>query len=234
MFKVETDTSNNDAVFLICDNAIAHAGLAQILSGSGFRVVDTLATAPALCLIDASTPSETVLETVRAIKSQLPLIKIALLGDEFGRDFVVAAISADVDGFCSTKSKPEVLIKSLELVVLGEKMLPVVLVQALLSQASLKHPPMNATVDDNSSDPRVQKLSPREKAILQAIMGGDPNKVIARKLDVAEATVKVHVKAILRKVGAANRTQAAMWAAAHFVEADRPSSENANEGQRLN
>ncbi|MBB4039962.1 two-component system nitrate/nitrite response regulator NarL [Microvirga flocculans] len=55
-------------------------------------------------------------------------------------------------------------------------------------------------------------MSPREKEILQSLMGGDANKVIARKLDVTEATVKVHVKSILRKIGAANRTQAAMWA----------------------
>jgi two-component system nitrate/nitrite response regulator NarL len=41
---------------------------------------------------------------------------------------------------------------------------------------------------------------------------GEPNKVIARKLDITEATIKVHVKAILRKIGASNRTQAAMWA----------------------
>jgi two-component system nitrate/nitrite response regulator NarL len=47
-------------------------------------------------------------------------------------------------------------------------------------------------------------------------MGGAPNKIIARQLDVTEATVKVHVKAILRKVGAANRTQAAMWATEHL------------------
>jgi two-component system nitrate/nitrite response regulator NarL len=47
-------------------------------------------------------------------------------------------------------------------------------------------------------------------------MQGSPNKIIARKLDVAEATVKVHVKAILRKTGAANRTQAAVWATEHL------------------
>jgi two-component system nitrate/nitrite response regulator NarL len=45
-------------------------------------------------------------------------------------------------------------------------------------------------------------------------MGGNSNKVIARELDVCEATVKVHVKAILRKLEVNNRTQAAMWASA--------------------
>jgi len=44
------------------------------------------------------------------------------------------------------------------------------------------------------------------------MVGGDSNKVIARKIDIAEATVKVHVKAILRKIRLSNRTQAAIWA----------------------
>ena len=52
-------------------------------------------------------------------------------------------------------------------------------------------------------------------------MQGSPNKVIARELDVAEATVKVHVKAILRKIQVSNRTQAAIWATEN-MSADAP------------
>jgi two-component system nitrate/nitrite response regulator NarL len=48
--------------------------------------------------------------------------------------------------------------------------------------------------------------------ILGCLREGAPNKLIARKLKITEATIKVHVKAILRKIGASNRTQAAMWA----------------------
>jgi two-component system nitrate/nitrite response regulator NarL len=55
------------------------------------------------------------------------------------------------------------------------------------------------------------QLSPREKSILRCLVEGDSNKCIARKIDIAEATVKVHVKAILRKIRVQNRTQAAIW-----------------------
>jgi DNA-binding CsgD family transcriptional regulator len=55
-------------------------------------------------------------------------------------------------------------------------------------------------------------LSPRQKSILRHLITGDSNKTIARKTQLAEATVKVHVKAILRKIQVHNRTQAAMWA----------------------
>jgi two-component system nitrate/nitrite response regulator NarL len=58
----------------------------------------------------------------------------------------------------------------------------------------------------------VPELSTREKCILRCLIFGDSNKVVARKMDIAEATVKVHIKAILRKIRAQNRTQAAIWA----------------------
>src|SRR5258707_8839975 len=61
---------------------------------------------------------------------------------------------------------------------------------------------------DNTLAPQ---LSTREKSILRCLIEGDSNKCIARKIDIAEATVKVHVKAILRKIRVQNRTQAAIW-----------------------
>jgi DNA-binding CsgD family transcriptional regulator len=62
-----------------------------------------------------------------------------------------------------------------------------------------------------TEDRTTQLLSPREKSIMQCLIEGASNKTIARKIDIAEATVKVHVKAILRKIRVHNRTQAAIW-----------------------
>jgi two-component system nitrate/nitrite response regulator NarL len=225
MFKSELGKNDSYSIttLLVCNNVIARAGLTQILSEAGFTPVDTLEAMPFLCVVDASQPSETVLETVRAIKSHLPLSKVALLGNDFDIDFVRAAFSAAVDGFCSISSEREVLLKSLELIALGEKILPGALVQLLLSQAATgpRQGQLSSAAPQSSPDPRFNKLSPREKEILQSLMGGDANKVIARKLDITEATIKVHVKAILRKIGAANRTQAAMWASGNLAELDQ-------------
>ena len=63
----------------------------------------------------------------------------------------------------------------------------------------------------SAEEPAAPHLSPREKAILSCLIDGNSNKSIARKIDIAEATVKVHVKAILRKIRVQNRTQAAIW-----------------------
>ena len=59
---------------------------------------------------------------------------------------------------------------------------------------------------------KAPRLSARQKLILRCLIDGDPNKTIARKIHITEATVKVHVKAILRKIRVHNRTQAAIWA----------------------
>jgi two-component system nitrate/nitrite response regulator NarL len=67
------------------------------------------------------------------------------------------------------------------------------------------------TIVVTEKTPIAPHLSPREKAILSCLIEGNSNKCIARKIDTAEATVKVHVKAILRKIRVQNRTQAAIW-----------------------
>jgi DNA-binding NarL/FixJ family response regulator len=72
--------------------------------------------------------------------------------------------------------------------------------------------PIVLPLPDPMPAPAHVRLSPREKAILYGLMDGCSNKVIARKLNVAEATIKVHVKAVLRKLRMNNRTQAAIWA----------------------
>jgi two-component system nitrate/nitrite response regulator NarL len=65
------------------------------------------------------------------------------------------------------------------------------------------------------SGPSPDLLSPREREILLLIARGDSNKLIARALDIAETTVKIHVQHILRKLGLSSRVQAAVYATAH-------------------
>ena len=65
----------------------------------------------------------------------------------------------------------------------------------------------------------VHKLSPREIDVLKHLAGGASNKIIARACDLAEATVKIHVKNVLRKLKTQNRTQAALWAVEHGIRA---------------
>jgi two-component system nitrate/nitrite response regulator NarL len=198
--------------------------LAQLLSGSRFAVTHHAGSAPDLVILDAGGPAQGALDLLRAAKSQHPTSRVVAVASEFDLGLIQLLVSAGVDSFCLTTSRREVLIKIFELTLLGERVLPATVVQsvvhrtATISGASHGAP----SADQQPSDPKARKLSPRETVILQSIMGGDANKVIARKLDVTEATVKVHVKSILRKIGAVNRTQAAMWANENLRAKDRP------------
>jgi two-component system, NarL family, nitrate/nitrite response regulator NarL len=215
---------------LICDNSLLHSGLQRILSGTQFTLVeDAAATAarlgievaqgPALVILAVSQLSSRTTEMVRQVNDCHPVARIVLLADHFDPEFVRQGLEAGANGFCLTGSSPEVLITSLELVMLGELALPAKLVLSMLDAVVLSPEPEPASKVPNepkASDPKARSLSAREAEILSSLMEGEPNKIIARKLHVAEATVKVHVKAILRKIGATNRTQAAMWAKGHL------------------
>jgi two-component system nitrate/nitrite response regulator NarL len=102
-----------------------------------------------------------------------------------------------------------------------------------IAMAAMQHtrPPVNgaSTSDPNVSDSDTQcvppfrnlpKLSEREAQILDGLVKGHANKVIARLCDITEATVKVHMKSILRKIQVGNRTQAAIWALEHGYPCD--------------
>ena len=228
---------NSFATILICSNLLLRVGLKHLLESTRFAVSDIVFdeaapwrhhfhTQPVLFIVDASNVSEKLLNFIELLKKRLPEAKIVLVADQFDVRLVRRGFAAGIDGFCSAASGREVLIKSLELVMMGERILPGALVRSMLSQVAL-------TADNDHDrpmaeplpfDPGMHKLSNREAEILKCIMQGEPNKVIARKLDVAEATIKVHVKAILRKIGVANRTQAAMWANEHFTRKPGPRS----------
>jgi two-component system nitrate/nitrite response regulator NarL len=172
-------------------------------------------------IIDATQNTGRVLEVIRRVKGQSPETRIVALADHLDFGFVKMDHEAGVTGFCPTASGPEVLIKSLELVMLGEAVLPFEVLRSFIDAAhqSESQPFRDSTAEPKLSDLKECKLSVREAEILGCLTKGEPNKVIARKLDITEATIKVHVKAILRKIGASNRTQAAMWASQRLPRA---------------
>ena len=92
---------------------------------------------------------------------------------------------------------------SLQLVLLGEMVFPTQMASFWTQRSS--RPNVAAARDI------AQKLSTRESQILHCLVAGSSNKAIARQLEITESTVKVHMKSLLRKINAANRTQAAIW-----------------------
>jgi two-component system, NarL family, nitrate/nitrite response regulator NarL len=106
-------------------------------------------------------------------------------------------------------------------VMLGETILPVAMLSMVIDRAANADDDddrvtvaraAETAVEDATESRGMPQLSDREKCILNYLIEGESNKSIARKIEIAEATVKVHVKAILRKIRVQNRTQAAIWA----------------------
>lgn len=223
---LQTANEPSVRVFPVCSSSLLRLGLENILSNTRFvvqsakfddssDVLDDEAGAPVLFIVDGGNHPSDAVDLVRYLRAQSPTGKIVVLADHFEVENVTAAWAAGANGFCLSDIKHDILIRSLELVMLGEAVLPFALVSSAmegLAHHAQAQPAEGAWNADNS-DVKGRKLSSREAEILIYLQEGAPNKVIARKLKLSEATVKVHVKAILRKVGAGNRTQAALWAA---------------------
>jgi two-component system nitrate/nitrite response regulator NarL len=172
-----------------------------------------------LLIIDVADDEETVMFEIEHFKGLFSSNRIALLADrrQLSDHAVIDALRAGAHAYF-VKPSLDKFIKSLELVMLGGTIVPPELMGLMLqshrnserSSALGKH--FEAAYETETYTPH---LSVREIKILRGLIAGDSNKTIAGSFGIAEATLKVHVKSILRKVGVRNRTQAAIWALSH-------------------
>jgi two-component system nitrate/nitrite response regulator NarL len=203
--------------FLICQNTLLRTGVSHILEGTRFVVTKgTLAGAevPGLILFCDSLSPDSSADTIQQLKEQYPGARVVALSDNLDPWAVRDLCTAGLDGLCPTGMSQPALVKALELVMLGEMFLPISVSLAMLDQSMSPQRQSMAAANDLAA--LSTKFSEREAQILRHLTTGASNKLIARDLGLAEATVKVHIKAILRKAKAANRTQAAMWATQHL------------------
>lgn len=208
-------------VCLACKSDISREGLCHILRNEGFNVLfsgesieDLVAGVSAtdfLTILDCAALSGQADMVARA-RDELPDSRIVMVSDRFDPKTVIDCLNAGVSGYIIKSSKSIRMVAALRLVALGEKVVPSDFVDTL-GGCGIEH----AISLDADHEIEEAKLSPRELDVLCCLMAGYPNKVIARQLDVCEATVKVHVKAILRKLNVRNRTQAALWANSHGI-----------------
>jgi len=152
-------------------------------------------------------------------------------------DELISAFRAGAHGYFVDVMTCDAFIKSMELVMMGETIFPPALSFVLDPEGdhlgeegdhlgeAVPGDENNQAILVTTDDTFAPQLSPREKSILRCLIEGDSNKCIARKIDIAEATVKVHVKAILRKIRVHNRTQAAIWGVNHGSPT-RPANNN--------
>jgi two-component system nitrate/nitrite response regulator NarL len=231
ILPIAHDPFQNVTTVLICQNILLRTGISHILSGTRFDITEqsgdpaSLSTlpegVPVLFLICDGHSTLEYIQMIKDLKAQYPHSRAVVLADSMDPQDLVQICKEGLDGFCATRMDRHAIIKALELVMLGEIFIPGSVGLSLLDQLRGNQAGGlgQTTSLTSATDPALllNKLSEREAQILRCLTQGASNKLIARELGVAEATVKVHIKAILRKVKAVNRTQAAMWAAGHFA-----------------
>jgi two-component system nitrate/nitrite response regulator NarL len=201
---------------LIDANKLFREGLRRLLDGSPFSIVaeagnlreaasivEQAETLPRLVLVDLAAGSEEEAEALRRLRRLLVDAKIIVLTSELCTRRLANALEAGADGYLMKDLSSEALTQSLRLAMMGEKVFPTHLA-ALLINGRVNAPTIEMPVSRKG-------LSQREVQILRCLLSGDSNKMIANQLNITEATVKVHLKSLLRKVGCSNRTQAAIW-----------------------
>ncbi|WP_246447923.1 LuxR C-terminal-related transcriptional regulator [Novosphingobium flavum] len=144
---------------------------------------------------------------VETILASFADAKVVILAERFDLEAMVACFRAGAQGYIVNALRSQPLMTALRLVSLGEKVMPSDLAESLGHRQFAGPSPITAETEIMNAN-----ISPRERDVLCCLMAGYPNKSIARQLDVCEATIKVHVKSILRKLKVSNRTQAAIWA----------------------
>jgi two-component system nitrate/nitrite response regulator NarL len=161
-------------------------------------------------LCDPSKDTNIEFETMAFITREFPEVRVVLLTNRRDPDMLSAAVVAGASGILAKEISADGLCLSIELVLLGEKIFP-------LHRLLLEPAPATTTTDAPTPHHSGRALlSPRESQILACLVDGLSNKTIARDLNMAEGTVKVHLKKLLRKLHVQNRTQAALWGKDNF------------------
>ena len=216
-------------IILVGKSILLREGLAKILHSANFRILASVSCGddllsselqlhkPLFLVIHTGDDFGAAVEQIKLFRDQYPGGRIAIVAHHYRLGDLVSAFRAGANGYFVDVMACDVFIKSIELVMMGETIFPPAFLSSVLDPEGA---PLNeaAPRDDNNGamllttkNTLAPQLSTREKTILRCLIEGNSNKCIARRIDIAEATVKVHVKAILRKIRVQNRTQAAIW-----------------------
>ncbi len=206
------------SILLIDDHPMLRKGVAQLISlednldvigeansgeeGITFAVENN----PDLILLDLNMKGLSGIDTLSALKRAKINAKVVIFSVSDSESDVLQALKFNADGYLLKDSEPEELIEKINQAIAGEFVISNPLTQIL---ARSLRPQAKSNVIDS--------LTQRELENLKLIASGKSNKDIARKLGITEATVKVHVKNLFKKLGLKTRVEAAIWAVEHKI-----------------
>lgn len=212
-------------VLLIDDHALVRKGIEELLQSRGVQVVASVNSgeeglrraselACDVILLDIQMKGMTGIEALRQLRADGNLTPVVMLTMSREDADLAAALRAGAQGYLLKDIEPEELVPALEKVLGGTSVVAAEMVGTL---ARIVQGDAGAGRDARPSATPFSRLTPRELEILECIAGGLSNKMIARALAITDGTVKLHVKAILRKLGMRSRVEAAVAAVTHGV-----------------
>ena len=206
-------------LILVGESGLFREGLKRVLTDGKLSVVGEAASlSDALPLLRSLKPGVDLVicdqpeglaqpfDALKRMTREFPKTPVVILADQLDAAQVDKAVAAGASGFLPKSISATALSLSLELITLGENL--------FTAPAALwRHQPARGEQSAPAA-PEVSRteLTNRQRQILEYLEAGLSNRAIAEKLDVAEATVKVHVRALLLRINVDNRTQAALWA----------------------
>ncbi len=209
-------------ILLIDDHALFRIGLRELLERRGLEVVGAvgdceegirlvLERQPDVVLLDMRMPQMSGLEVLKTLRDKGMQMPIVILTTSRVENDLIASLQCGAQGYLLKDMEPDELIRSLNDIVAGQTVvaseLTMVLARAVRGG------------EQDKTESAMDQLTPREKEILCLLAEGQSNKVIARNLGISDGTVKLHVKAILRKLDVHSRVEAAVIAVEqHFCK----------------
>jgi two-component system, NarL family, nitrate/nitrite response regulator NarL len=202
-------------VLVVDDHPLFRRGVLQLMAiEGGFEVVGeassgregirlALQLQPDLILLDLNMEDMDGTETLQALRAAGCTARVAVLTVSDQEQDLVAALRAGADGYLLKDTEPEDLLLQLQQIVDG---------RLILTEGLSEHLARAMRRQDHPAPAGQPRFTPREREVLDLIAEGLNNKQIARRLDLSEGTVKVHVKHVLKKLGLRSRLEAALWA----------------------
>ena len=218
--------------FILQRDGLFREGLRLILSSTRFRphgcaieledLAEVPCDRPVLFIVGDQT------SVCSRIRDQYPLACVVAVADESDPESLASALDDGANAALFSSVSSDALVSTLQAVINERLILIDARLWSLEIQPKAEERPVFPVYNEIhlapvEEPPPIKQLSSREIAILERIVQGDSNKHVARFFNIAEPTVKAHVKAIFRKIGASNRTQAAIWAVSHRLFEQPPS-----------
>jgi DNA-binding NarL/FixJ family response regulator len=204
-------------VLVVDDHPVLRAGLAQLLKqAEGIELVGlaadgaegvelALTTRPDVVLMDLQMPGLDGVEASSRILSACEGTRVVVLTSFSDRERILDALDAGATGYLLKDAAPDELLRGIRAAAAGEAPLAPRAATELLAERRDVRP--------------ATELTPREREVLVMVAEGLPNKLIARRLEISEKTVKAHLTRVFERIGVTDRTQAALWAERHRLGA---------------